>query len=399
MLNQSLKTEIEPNSIAVFLIFSVLNNILPFCIFGYIDYNNIIFYIRVIIGLLNIGLIFDQIIPFKYKSLRLWYIYFVYTLNISFISFFMYFSQINNYQWLINLIITNFVLLYLVNFIFFIIITSLGAILSFLTYYILYKNTNDLYQYLLSNISELIFTGIYSVIISSFFIYLKEKNKLKQMESMKTLAYSIAHDMRTPLLSMRSNLELLFDNLTVSSRDQAITRYNRLIFLLNKANSNIDAMLMNIKHNVNLNIQPLNLSKLVNELLEDYPFTQEEIKHFNIIYSDFISEVEVDKLYFNHVIINILKNALYQRKKYNRGSIELKVKEGAVIIEDDIIGIQDDEKLKIFNLFYTKERKGTGLGLSFSKMVIEKMGGKIICESEYLQYTKFTLMFKKVKNK
>ena len=59
MLNQSLKTEIEPNSIAVFLIFSVLNNILPFCIFGYIDYNNIIFYIRVIIGLLNIGLIFD----------------------------------------------------------------------------------------------------------------------------------------------------------------------------------------------------------------------------------------------------------------------------------------------------------------------------------------------------
>ena len=93
------------------------------------------------------------------------------------------------------------------------------------------------------------------------------------------------------------------------------------------------------------------------------------------------------------------KNALYQRKKYNRGSVKLKVKEDAVIIEDDIIGIQDDEKLKIFNLFYTKERKGTGLGLSFSKMVIEKMGGKIICESEYLQYTKFTLMFKKVKNK
>jgi signal transduction histidine kinase len=247
--------------------------------------------------------------------------------------------------------------------------------------------------------NELIFIGIYSIIISVFFVYLKEKNKANKMESIKKLAYSIAHDMRTPLLSIRSNLELLFDNLAINSRDQVLTQYNRVLFLLNKTNSNIDVMLMNIKHNVSLNIQPLNLSILVKELIDYYPFTQEEIKCFNILYGDIITEVEVDKLYFNQVVINILKNAFYQRRKYNRGIIKLKVKEDAVVIEDNIIGIQDDEKHKIFNLFYTKERNGTGLGLSFSKMVIEKMGGKVICESEYLQYTRFTLMFKKVKNK
>jgi signal transduction histidine kinase len=398
MLGQHLKTEVEPNSITAFLVFSILNNALPFCIFEYTDYNNIIFYIRVIVGFLNIGLIFYQILPFKYKRSRLWYVCFVYTLNIPFISFFMYFSQINSHQWLINLIITNFVLLYLVNFTFFIIITLLGVISSFSIYYI-FKDTKILYQYLLSNMNELIFIGIYSIIISVFFVYLKEKNKANKMESIKKLAYSIAHDMRTPLLSIRSNLELLFDNLAINSRDQVLTQYNRVLFLLNKTNSNIDVMLMNIKHNVSLNIQPLNLSILVKELIDYYPFTQEEIKCFSILYGDIITEVEVDKLYFNQVVINILKNAFYQRRKYNRGIIKLKVKEDAVVIEDNIIGIQDDEKHKIFNLFYTKERNGTGLGLSFSKMVVEKMGGKVICESEYLQYTRFTLMFKKVKNK
>ena len=48
--------------------------------------------------------------------------------------------------------------------------------------------------------------------------------------------------------------------------------------------------------------------------LDYYPFNQEEKKHFKVVYGDAVSKVEVDKLYFNHVVINILKNALYQRK-------------------------------------------------------------------------------------
>ena len=399
MFNKYLKDQADSNSITVFLIFSILNNFLPFSILDFNDHDNIIYYIRTILGILTMVLIFYQIIPFKYEDLKLRYIYFIYTLNIPFVSFFMYFSQINNYQWLINLIITNFVLLYLVNCISFIIITFLGVILSFLTYFALYKNINNLYQYLLSSIDELIFIGAYLVIISSFFVYLKEKDKANKMKSMKTLAYSIAHDMRTPLSSIRYNLELLFNNLTSSAKEQVITQYNRALCLLDKTNSNIDIMLFNIKQEISVNIELLNLSKLVEELIDYYPFNQEEKKHFKVVYGDAVSKVEVDKLYFNHVVINILKNALYQRKKHHKGTIKLIVKEDLVIIEDNIIGIKEDEKIKIFHPFYTKEKKGTGLGLSFSKVVMEKMGGKIICESVYLQYTRFILMFKKVKNK
>ncbi len=399
MFNKHLKDQVDSNSITVFLIFSILNNFLPFGILDFADHYNIIYYIRTILGILTMVLIFYQIIPFKYENLKLRYIYFIYTLNIPFISFFMYFSQIDNYQWLINLIITNFVLLYLVNCILFIIITFLGIILSFLTYFALYKNINNLYQYLLSNVNELIFIGAYLIIISSFFIYLKEKNKANKMKSMKTLAYSIAHDMRTPLSSIRYNIELLFNNLTSSAKEQVITQYNRALFLLDKTNSNIDTMLVNIKQEVSVNIQLLNLSKLVEELMDYYPLNQEEKKNFKVVYGDLVSKVEVDKLYFNHVVINILKNALYQRKKHHKGIIKLIVKEDLVIIEDNIIGIKEEEKVKIFHPFYTKEEKGTGLGLSFSKVVMEKMGGKITCESVYLQYTRFILMFKKGKNK
>ncbi len=399
MFNKQLKDQLESNSITVFLIFSVLNNFLSFSILDFADHNNIIYYMRAVLGMLTMVLIFYQIIPFKYENLKLRYIYLIYTLNIPFISFFMYFSQIGNNQWLINLIITNFVLLYLVNFIYFIIITFLGIISSFLTYYGLYKDINNLYQYLLSNVNELIFMSAYLIIISSFFIYLKEKNKANKVQNMKNLAYSIAHDMRTPLSSIRYNIELLFGNLTSRAKKQAISQYNRALFLIDKTNINIDTMLLNIKQELRAKIQILNLSKIVEELIDYYPLNQEEKKYFKVVYENLVSEVEVDKSYFNHVVINILKNALYQRNKHHKGTIKLIVKADMVIIEDNIIGIKEDEQVKIFHPFYTEEKRGTGLGLSSSKMVMEKMGGKIICESVYLQYTRFILMFKKVRHR
>ncbi len=63
-----------------------------------------------------------------------------------------------------------------------------------------------------------------------------------------------------------------------------------------------------------------------------------------------------------------------------------------VIVEDNGIGIREEDKERIFQLFEqleTKEReKGTGIGLSLIKELIEGMKGTITIESQYTKGTK-----------
>ena len=51
-------------------------------------------------------------------------------------------------------------------------------------------------------------------------------------------------------------------------------------------------------------------------------------------------------------------------------------------IADNGIGMDQDQKANLFNLFYSsKGQRGTGLGLFITKKVVEKHGGTIACES------------------
>ena len=46
-------------------------------------------------------------------------------------------------------------------------------------------------------------------------------------------------------------------------------------------------------------------------------------------------------------------------------------------IEDNGIGIPDEEKDRIFEPFYTRKTSGTGLGLAVTQRIVEKFSGSI----------------------
>jgi signal transduction histidine kinase len=78
-------------------------------------------------------------------------------------------------------------------------------------------------------------------------------------------------------------------------------------------------------------------------------------------------------------------------EKARDGLIEIQV-------EDEGIGIKDEDLDKLFKLFgflnRTKEinTKGIGLGLHISKMICEQLGGDIICNSVWEKGTTFTYL-------
>jgi len=97
------------------------------------------------------------------------------------------------------------------------------------------------------------------------------------------------------------------------------------------------------------------------------------------------------------VILNLLSNAI----KYTPegGRIEVRIgRKGAALhwsIKDSGIGISEESQKRLFEKFFradnahTVDTEGTGLGLYLVRLIVERLGGTITCESEVGRGTLF----------
>ena len=193
--------------------------------------------------------------------------------------------------------------------------------------------------------------------------------------------------MRGPLSSIAGNLKLL-------KNEENENLVSRNLNIIKRAQNNVETFIANLKQNYNIILEPTHINQLVNEILDEYGLTEEELEVIKYKESKIDYLIKVDKFLVKQVVTNLLKNGLYQRKKYNKGIIKIDIVDNnKLIVYDNIIGIEEEFIPYIFYNFTTTNKNGSGLGLSFCKYAMEKMNGNIICESEIFKYTKFTLTF------
>ena len=85
------------------------------------------------------------------------------------------------------------------------------------------------------------------------------------------------------------------------------------------------------------------------------------------------------------VVINIVNNAVKYTPPGSRIEVSAKAQGEKVLVEiaDDGPGISDEEKPKLFDMFYTAEnergdgRRGLGLGLALCRSIVQAHGGTI----------------------
>lgn len=94
---------------------------------------------------------------------------------------------------------------------------------------------------------------------------------------------------------------------------------------------------------------------------------------------------------------NIIGNAVKFTDENGRIEISLKRRDSLLTFtaSDDGIGIADEDKDRIFDMFFTgdksRNKEGSGLGLSLTKTIVEKLGGEITFTSERGKGTTFTV--------
>lgn len=94
---------------------------------------------------------------------------------------------------------------------------------------------------------------------------------------------------------------------------------------------------------------------------------------------------DADPLQLDGVFVNIILNALQAMREKGELHISLQ-KEGnyaAIVFQDTGPGIKEEDRMRLFEPFFSTKARGTGLGLANAKNVVEGHAGTIAVESDY----------------
>lgn len=237
-----------------------------------------------------------------------------------------------------------------------------------------------------SLISILLSLLLSASIIASLIYLLKTIYRQKQLAEVKNdLISNITHEFKTPIATISTALEALKSFNALEDK----LKTEKYITIANSQVNNLNIMVEKILDTASLNQealvlskQPLNIKKLIENVLEKYKFINSSK---TIYFNNTIDEMflNVDQFHFENALGNIVDNAI----KYGGDiiNIELKLVNNKIIIliRDNGDGIHKSEKDKIFDQFYristgnTHNVKGFGIGLYYSKSIIEKHEGTI----------------------
>jgi len=208
----------------------------------------------------------------------------------------------------------------------------------------------------------------------------------------------VTHQLRTPLSGIKWMLELARETDDVPEKasyiDDARESADRLIGLVNDL---LDVSRLE-SGKLQVSLEPVELRALTDNVLGDVATLVRERQHAVDVQSDpDLPAALLDAQLMRQVIVNLASNAI----KYTPpgGRIEIRIaRRGPALrwsIRDSGIGISTDSQKRLFEKFFradnahTLDTEGTGLGLYLVRLIVERLGGTIACESEVGRGTLF----------
>jgi signal transduction histidine kinase len=226
------------------------------------------------------------------------------------------------------------------------------------------------------------------------------------------VAATIAHEMRTPLATIRNQSRILARclpdllagyQMAVEHRHVRPTLPEAQLQYLYQLNQHIEAEICRSNFIVDMmlasaragTLNPTDFAdhsakKCVDEALASYPFESTMREKVSVRGSNDFTFFGSDVLLV-YVLYNLFKNALHAIKVAGRGEVEITLADRQLLVTDTGSGIPDDVLPHVFEPFYSTG--GTGIGLAFCQKVITAFGGSIECESQAGRYTRFSLWF------
>ncbi len=222
------------------------------------------------------------------------------------------------------------------------------------------------------------------------------------------LLRAISHDLRTPLTSISGNAGILLASdasISPDKKKQLYTDiYDDALWLINLV-ENLLAVTRIEDGSVSLRLKPELMDEVIAEALRH--ISRKQVEHHIVVHpADNFALAKMDARLIVQVIINIVDNAIKYTPVGSTISIATHTQDNLIVTEiaDDGLGIPDEAKPRIFDMFYTAgtkivdSRRSLGLGLALCKSIITAHGGTICVRDNHPKGTvfQFTLLIEEV---
>lgn len=218
---------------------------------------------------------------------------------------------------------------------------------------------------------------------------------------LEAFSYSLSHDLRAPLRTMRSFTELLLANYSSQLDADGIHYLQRILASANHLDSLIQDVLNYTRIlRADIKIERVDLEKLVRETIAVDPELQP--RHAEIRIEGSLPPVQAAAASLEQCISNLLNNAV----KFVAPGVKPEVRVRAerigpdvrLWVEDNGIGIPAKDQTRIFKMLERASDpavyEGTGIGLAVVQKAIERMGGQKGVESEPGKGSKFWIQLR-----
>ncbi|WP_300262980.1 sensor histidine kinase [Clostridium sp.] len=225
---------------------------------------------------------------------------------------------------------------------------------------------------------------------------------IKDQENIrKRLTGDISHELKTPLTNIQSHLEAMIDGIWEPTEQRLLSvkeeaeRLTALVSDMQKLNKYDEASIKLKKDNTNI-------SDIICFVIFQFSNLAKS-KSIKIQYEKNNINLYCDKDKITQALINILSNAIRYSNEESTIFIKEKLKDNKVIIsiEDQGIGISEDDLKYVFERFYradksrTRATGGTGIGLTIVKSIVSSHGGEVKLESKLGEGSKFIIILPK----
>ena len=221
---------------------------------------------------------------------------------------------------------------------------------------------------------------------------------MNREERLKQNISDIAHDLRTPLASIRGYITLL-KNCTEQEKKEYLNIIERKSEELNLLINNFYEV--SLYDNSSLEIQTTSID-IVQIIMEIVISNYSLIKNNEIEINNRLPEKQI-KIYGEEIICKrIIQNLISNSIKYSTGYISIELdefdNEVIFIIRNSVLDLKKSELEHLFERFYTVDKSrnssGSGLGLYIVKLLLEKIGGEVKVVSLEGDILSISIMFK-----
>lgn len=218
----------------------------------------------------------------------------------------------------------------------------------------------------------------------------EEIRRADQLAFLGGMAARVAHEIRTPMATVRGLVELLQSDLPQgdSTRREYI---DRVLQAVDRQDRLVEDMLT-LSHPEPESLAPVNLRELVDEIVRDMP--KDPRLRVQGPAASAIPAIPGDAFRLHEVFNNLIRNAVEATPP--SGVVDVRVEAPGrglvrVVVRNTGGGVPVEIRERIFQPFFTTKVKGTGLGLAIAKHIVDAHRGTLRVESDGSTETLFVV--------